>query len=764
MKKRITLFLFFICCCIVTITAARYEVKSPDGKLKIIVTVDNGTQYEIYYENTRIINPSSIGLSLNDGTVIGKGTVNDTEARSVNGSVEVLFGKNTTIPENYRELIIHYTGNYDLTVRAYNEGMAYRWVTDLSGEIIINNEDFTFNFAEDPTVYFPEATQIAVKWDNHWEKKYTIGKASSFNSIRYAIAPTLFSWPDRSYKIVIAESDVYDYPGLYIQATGSTMMTGKWANYPKTVEDPDNIFSNHDPLTRYDYIVRTGGSRTFPWRVFAVSGSDRDLLNNELVYLLAEPNRLASTDWITPGKSTWEWWHKAMLTPDGKADPANGIPANGSGNEDPNRGELLPNNLNFDLYKYYVDFAVENGIEYLTVDAGHKLGNSGIRRLCSYADLKGVKIILWTWASQALEDVVNGQTWLQRMQAMGVSGVKIDFFNRSDQIAMTWGRRLAQELADLNMVAIYHGCPVPTGLNRTYPNILNFEAVLGNEENFWRRGSDPDYHVQYPFIRQIAGPVDYTPGSLRNKNKVQFQPVDLPNVVPSSQGTRAHELAMYIVFDQWLGYLCDAPTEYRKFPDILDFLSNVPAVWDKTVPLDSKLGEYITIAKQSGTDWYVGGMSNWTAHDVEVDFSFLLPGKDYIAYILKDGNNANNYPTRYTADTMVVNNQTSMLFNMAQGGGFVIRLQDKEGTGLEEEVIEEKTKMSVTVQQDVLSVQSNEPVRRITLYTPAGQVVIDRTFPDHSFLQEINLSACSKGIYIAQIRTDSSVESLKFIY
>jgi len=390
------------------------------------------------------------------------------------------------------------------------------------------------------------------------------------------------------------------------------------------------------------------------------------------------------------------------------------------------------------------------------LDAGWS--ESYLRQLCAYATGKGVKIMVWTWASCPLDD----PNWLSRQKSNGVSGAKIDFFNRNDQIAMTWGYLLAQKLADLKMVGIFHGCPIPAGLNRTFPNILNFEAILGNEENFWRSGSNPDYHVQFPFIRSLAGPEDYTPGSMRNTSQSQFQPVDQPNTVPSSQGTRAHELSMYIIFDQWLGFLCDAPTEYMKFPDILDFLANVPTTWDKTLPLDSRLGEYITIAKQSGTDWYVGGMSSWTAHDVDVDFSFLTPDKNYTAYILKDGTNASNYPTRYAADTLIVNSQTKMTFNMAKGGGFVIRL--KEGSTLGIEKTEVNAKTSIVVNHDVLYLKSDENIREITIYTPVGQMMANYEFPIGNNSQQVGLSGMNKGVYIVKIRLDSTTDSLKFIY
>jgi alpha-glucosidase len=624
------------------IQAESYEVSSPDGQWAIRLNVDKGTTYEIRNRETQLIAPSPIALHLSDGRIIGAGTVKNTETNTGNNTVSVPFGKNKTLSEKYNERIINYNENYTLIVRAYNEGIAYRFVTALEGNLIITAEDAVFNFTGNPAVYFPQSPD----WRN-FEKTYVFyNSVGDIEADKFAVGPTLFSYPGTPCKIVITEADTYDYPGLYIKPDGPHAMRGLWAKYPKEVEEPENIYSNHLPVSRYDYIASVSGTRTFPWRVFLMSNDDKSLLNNELVYLLAEPLQLTGTSWIKPGKSAWEWWHKAMLE---DVD----FPA---GNK----------NLGLKLYQYYVDFAAKNHIEYMTLDAGWK--ESYIRELCEYAAKKNVKIFVWTWASIALED----STWLPRMKKHGVYGVKIDFFERNDQPAMRWGRQLAQRLADLEMVALYHGCPVPTGLNRAYPNILNFEAVRGAECNFWDSGSDPAYHVQFPFIRLAAGPADYTPGSLRNKTKEAFFPVDKPNTIPSSMGTRAHEMAMYVVFDHWLAYLCDSPTEYEKHPLLLDFLANVPTVWDRTLPLDARLGEYILTAKQSGNNWYVAGMNNWDERTLNVDFSFLPPNAKYKATLIKDSDGSDNDPVKYETGEMEITRQTRLNIPMAKGGGFVI--------------------------------------------------------------------------------------------
>lgn len=729
--NKICLFLFFILFCFQNLMAMDYDVASPDRNFKITLHIDNGTQYEVFYGQTQLISPSTIGLNLQDGTVVGKGTIKDIERNSVDNVLPVLIGKNKTLQEKYNELIVHYNENYDLIVRAYNEGVAYRFVTAFSTNVIVKSEDAIFNFAGTPKVYFPEATTL-----DHWEKAYTIyNSVNDLTSNQFAITPVLFSYPNTNYKIAITEADVADYPGLYVQSNGTNSLKGMWAKYPETVSEPDNVYSNHAPLTRYDYIANTTGTRSFPWRVIVVSNDDKSLLNNELVYMLAEPQKLTDVSWIVPGKSSWEWWHKAML--EGVDFPV--------GND----------NLGLTLYKYYVDFAAANHIEYMTLDAGWS--ESYISTLCTYAKSKNVKIIVWTWASCALE-VPN---WVARMKRLGVSGVKIDFFQRNDQIAMNWGTRLAQELANQKMVGIFHGCPVPTGLNRTYPNILNFEAVLGEEENFWRRGSSPDYHVLFPFMRSLVGPEDYTPGSMRNKTERQFVPVDLPNTIPSSQGTRAHELSMYVVFDQWIGFLSDAPTEYNKYPDILDFLSTVPSVWDKTVPLDAKLGEYILIAKQKGTDWYVGGMSSWIARNIQVDFSFLKPNVQYKATILRDDDTSGDYPTRYVSEQIDVTSNTKLTYKMAKGGGFAIRLTEVVIDGLSD--LKRTPTISIDKGNRLIRVYSTEIIRSVDIYNLSGQLVLRENHNvNNSFMKQIDISKITRGIFIVKVQTKDGVSSSKF--
>lgn len=668
MNKQRSILFGLLLCCAWGAGAQDYETASPDGKLQVKLHTGEATTYEVWYHGRRMVDASPVALHLSDGRALGTGAVTDVKTQTVDGTIQVVAGKNSTLREHYNETVLSYGADCDLVVRVYNEGWAWRFVTHIDREITVMSEDAVFNFAFKPTVYFPECDTNT--WNEreqdgtehpidqgyrNFERVYKVyGAPSEIPEGRFSVSPVLFECPDTPYKFVVTESDTYDYPALYMEAAGKNAVRGKWAHYPKHVMDgdpsnPNRWYSNHLVYEREDYIARTHGDRTFPWRVMIVSDDDKTLLNNDLVYMLAEPCKIEDTSWIQPGKSAWEWWHKAVL----------------EGVDFPNGNK----NLSLQLYKYYVDWASRHGLEYMTLDAGW--AESYMKELCDYARERNVKILVWIWASCPREYPGD---WFRKMKDLGVAGCKIDFFERNDQQAMTWGRDFARRLAELEMVAIFHGCPVPVGLNRTYPNILNYEAVRGAECNFWEHSITPEYHTRFPFIRSLAGPEDYTPGGMRNVTPEEFVPRDVDNVPPMNMGTRGHMLSMYVIYDQYLAYLCDAPTEYDKCPDILEFLSAVPSVWDETHPIDAQLGEYIITAKRNGEDWYVGGMTNWNYRIKTVDFSFLEPGVEYRAVIYRDADDSGAYPKHYVCETQTVTHRSKLVLNMARGGGFAIRL------------------------------------------------------------------------------------------
>jgi alpha-glucosidase len=720
-----------LCCVMPFVFAQDYELVSPDGRLKMKVDVSATVQYEVLYDDAPVITPSPISVTLNTGLVLGvDGTVEDTHTRAADETITRPYGKTPQLRDHFNELVIDFTEGYSLICRAYDEGVAYRFQTELGGEVIVVSEQASFNFSGSPGVIFPEADAEM----RSWERDYTTFESISQIGSKFCITPALFSYAATGMRVVVAESDLLDYPGMYLERNGSAGMKGKWAHYPKTVSDPNDVYKYHRVLTREDFLAKTQGTRAYPWRVVIVATDDRALLTNELIYKLASPQDVTDVSWIEPGRSAWEWWHDAIL--DGA-----GIPSG-------------KNNLNLALYKYYVDFAAQYNLEYITMDAGWDTSYAAV--LCQYAAAKGVKVIAWDFINMPVTNLGR----ILQLKSLGISGIKVDLIERDDQEAINWFELLAKECARQKMVIVFHGCAKPTGLQRKYPNILNFEAVRGNETTKWDNMADPTYHLQFPFIRMLAGPLDYTPGSMRNVHPSEFHPID-PGV-PLTIGTRAHELAMFVLFDQPLAFLCDAPTEYRKYPDIMKFLSHVPTTWDETLPLSAKIGEHAIIARRKGEEWYVGAMTNEDEREVEIDFSFLPAGVELLAEVYRDDDRTDINAKWHTYEGIIVTQQSKLTLRLAKGGGAVIRIHDLvTGTAPE-------APSRVLVYQNAahtqLTIQSaSEDIRSVYILDASGKGQYQSTLRQPQLLQRVDVSAFAPGVYIVRTQVGSKVYTSKFV-
>lgn len=648
-KLPVLLFLFIICCC-QGLCARKADVTSPDKRLRLRVYCGDSLEYRVEYKGKVLIDRSCIGLDIPE-LPHGAPAVVSVSRRSVDSSIRPLYGKTGLLPERYNELRIDFEGGWSLLMRAYDEGVAWRFITDLPGRIVVRSESARFNIPDDPGVLFPETSALTA-----WELAYVdYRNLSAVAGRKRAVTPVLLSRKD-GVRTVIAEADVRDYPGMYLVKTGNGLQSdfaafpdsvslGSWGNFVSVVR------------SRKDHIAETSGRREFPWRIIMATDDDRTLLRNELIYKLSSPQAPGDFSWVRPGKAAWEWWHDAML-------PGASVPSG-------------MKNRNTALYKYYIDFAAENNLEYLMIDAGWSdifdlskvKPQVDIKELVRYAGQKNVGIFLWCVAHTLVSDP---DRYMRLLSKWGVAGLKVDFFDRDDQIAMQWYEELARKAAEHKLMLNYHGCSKPTGLQRLYPNIVNFEAVRGAECSKWDLTANPEHHLTFPFTRMLGGSVDYTPGALRNRSRQMFKPVD-PGL-PMAQGTRCHELAMFVVFDQYLAMLCDSPTEYRKYPDLLGFLAAVPVTYDQTEILSARVGDYAVVAKRRGDEWFVGGMTDWTARSIGVDFSFLQPGVTYTAEIFRDGFDANLYADRYESDRRPVDAATELTIRMAAGGGFAIRL------------------------------------------------------------------------------------------
>jgi len=627
-----------------------YHVKSPDGKIDLTLSIGKTINWSVNHEQTEVITPSEISMSLEKGGDFGKNAVvKSAKNTSVNLEISTPIYKKDKVHDHFNQLVLTFKGDYGLAFRAYNDGVAYRFVSTRKGDIIVKNEEANFNFKNDDKAFLPFVNDYRNrdKFTTSFESHYDHINLSEMKKDTPAFLPVLVDLGDGK-KAAILEADLQNYPGMYVTGHGKNDLQGVFATYP-TKESIKRINLVVDD--RADYIAKSTGVRSFPWRVVIISTEDRQLANNDMVQRLAEPSRIVDESWIKPGKVAWDWWNDWNVTHvDFKA------------------------GINVPTYKYYIDFAAANKLEYIIIDEGwsddYDLTKTklDIQQIVDYGKEKKVGVILWsTW--YAITRDADGL--FAKFAKMGVKGFKIDFIDRDDQKVVVSLYDLAQKAATNHLMVDYHGMYKPSGIQRTFPNVINAEGVKGMENMKWGTDNEPGYDVSIPFIRMLAGPMDYTPGAMRNASKSAFRPL---NSNPMSQGTRSHQLAMYTVFEAPLQMLSDNPTAYMKEKESTDFITAVPTTFDETVAVDGKVGEYVTIARRKGSTWYAGAMTNWNDRKINIDLSFLGEGK-YKAIIFEDGINADHDATDYIRKEVTVTAKDHLEISMASGGGWAARFE-----------------------------------------------------------------------------------------
>lgn len=729
-----------------------YTVSSPNGSLELKISMRDTLSYQIFADGEALSEISPIAMIVErNGRRITLGenpAVEKCSRNSISQKIPMHLGENDQIDDTYNEMILDLGSLYSLHCRAYDEGVAYRIESKISGSITIRNEIAEFNFKDNPQIWiaYDEDKRTMSQWELPYKRELSV---KSVKTGDYGINPCFFRNNKKNIGITVIESDLENYPGMYLlkKETGNKLV-GKWAEYPKKIKN-DSKYDSQAVLERYDYIALTPGVRTYPWRGFIISRDDSELMNNDLIYKLAKPQVERDFSWISAGRTAFEWLHDGELEGD-------------LGFIYGPFGDGRPHTLEF--YKYYVDFAAEMGFEWMTCDAGW--GEEYIKELCTYAKSKNIKIMVWSYFNFLLVD----EPMLARFKEWGISGVKADFMSRDDQVASGWIPTMAERCAKYQLMLLLHGCPKPVAWHRTYPNIISYEAVTGEESNKWNDNCNPLYHTVIPFLRMLGGAMDMTPGSLRNKTRKGW--TWKGTGAPWSLGTRAHQMAQYVVYHQTLGFVSDAPTEYRKFPEIMEFLKHVPTIWNETKPLQGKIGEFAVMARRSDKEWYVGGLSNWTERTLDVDFSFLTPGMPYKAYILEDVPEKNNDTSSTTGDatackchTIDVTSQTRMSFKLAEGGGFVMRIYpDPNYTSVKNTALREK--VQIWYEQNNESIYVQLPEREITadihLYDIAGRPF----YPDYTKKDNplcISIAQLSRGYYCVKCTTPGLSQS-KLIY
>ena len=634
----------------------KYVLSSPDGTLKVEISVGNELAYQVMHGNDTILSHSNIGLVLENGTIVGKTPrITGERRRKIKDNIESPFYRFKEFVATGNELDLKLKGGFGIIFRAYNEGVAYRFYTTQSSDIIIKEEQAEFNFKEDYTAYLPYTTNDKKPMAMAYQNVYDITPLSKAQP-KLAFLPVTVDCG--SVKLTLLESDLEAYPGMFVQSQqGKYGLKGVFAPYPaKTDFYP---WRKQEYVTETtDFISRSRGSRSYPWRVLAITEKDTDMPVNNLVYALASPNRIGDTSWIKTGKVAWDWWNDWNL-----------------------KGVPFKAGINMDTYKYYIDFASRNGLEFIVLDEGWYDPKSGdmltvipeldLTELIAYGKSKGVEIVLWT-----VFNVLDSQleAACKKYADMGIKGFKVDFLDRDDQTAVEMVYRIAEMTARYKLTLDLHGIYKPTGINRTYPHIINFESVFGMEEVKWTdiKNNMPLYDVTFPYIRMMAGPVDYTPGAMRNATKADWRAM---YSTPASMGTRCHQLAAYIVHDSPFTMLCDAPTNYLNEQECVDFITSLPVETDSTFIASGELGKYIVTVRKKDVNWYVGGMTNWDRRDVELDFSFLPEGVRYMATLFVDGINADKQAEDYRMEKRIVDRESRMKLHLASGGGFAMKLE-----------------------------------------------------------------------------------------
>ena len=658
--------LFFLFCLIsLCASAGNYEVSSPNGKVKVTITTDEGVKWSVDYDGRQVLLPSAIDIRLSQGRkTYGLGKVGKVARYTVNGSFKNPFYKKLNISDAYGQLLMYTTEKFTIEVRAYDDGAAYRLISSNKKPLTVTDETVEFCFSDDYQAFVPYVNDNrgGERYSYSFESYYDEAPLSKMYPDSLAITPLAVCLPD-GMKAIVMDAGVENYPGMMLKKGEGNVLKAEFAPYPLEQEIGGYDRLNLVPTKRADYIAKFVKQQSLPWRAVVITERDADILNCDMAQRLAPACRIADTSWIKPGKVAWDWWNNCNIT-----------------------GVDFPSGMNTNTYLYYIDFAAKNRVEYIIIDEGWSGKESlmeglspdiDLKRLIAYGKEKGVGIILWSsWrnliGSNPLGGIAATEAVMKHYADMGIKGFKVDFFDRDDQQVIASAYQVAECAAKYHLYLDYHGLK-PFGIQRAYPNIFNFEGVKGLENSKWepRVGdgplhNQPRYDVTAPYLRMLAGPMDYTPGAMMNAMKDSFFG---NNDHPMSQGTRVHQMAMYTTFEAPLQMMADSPTKYTQNQECTDFIAQIPTTFDETVALDGQLGEYTVIARRKGSVWYVAAMTDWTARDLTISLDFIGEGQ-HTADIFADGVNAHKEATDYKHAQQTVTSKDRLTVHLSSGGGW----------------------------------------------------------------------------------------------
>ncbi len=651
MKRFFGLIICFLLLFNTNVLSKGFTVSSPNGRIAAVIDDEGQLSLSISLDGKMLVQPSPIGLTLADGTHIGmNGNVGFGKATAIDEQIDAPFYRQRQFRTVANQLDLRIKDGFGIVIRAYDEGVAYRFYTTRKSETIIQDEQADYRFGKDRKAWLSYTTNddkpFAMAFQNIYHE-------TTLDTARHKLAFLPVTVDCGAAKVTVLESDLRAYPGMFLQAEGD-MLRASFASYPKKMAYYRWRGMSYVAETE-DFIAKSKGKRDYPWRIFAITEHDTDMPTNNLVYALATPNQIGDTSWIKPGKVAWDWWNDWNL-----------------------QGVDFVAGINMPTYKYYIDFAAKNGLEYIVLDEGWYDSSKGeimqsipdinLPELIAYGKQRGVDIVLWTVFNVFDEHLDEA---CAKYSGMGIKGFKVDFLDRNDQTAVEMAERIAATCAKYHLFLDYHGYFAPTGMSRTYPNILNYEGVFGMEEIRWCEAEKdmPRYQVTFPFIRMMAGNVDFTPGAMHNGTRHDWKAI---YTKPISMGTRANQAACYVIHDSPFTMLCDSPTNYEKEPEYTQFIASIPTVWDETRVLQGEMGKYIVTVRRKGNDRYIAGQTNWDARELTLPLDFLGEGA-FATTILTDGINANHDAEDYHFDRQVYGQGDKLTIKMASGGGFVIK-------------------------------------------------------------------------------------------
>jgi len=626
-----------------------YKLSSPDDKTEIRITINSGLSFTANYQSQRLFTVENIYLDVEGGDF--KAALKNIRREHTNSVDQLIYPeireKYGEIQDSFKELTLDFKGNYSFIIRAYNNGIAYRFTTTFQDDVIIKHEHFDLQFADGDSIYL----QTSTGFNSSYETPYEYGAVKDVKEEGYACLPALLR-KENGTNIIVTESDLKDYPGLWLKATGTSTMKSALPGYPNSFKWEGSPYIQGQVKEHGNFLAKVEGTRSYPWRIFAIAPNDAELLKNTLVYQLASPSEIEDVSWIEPGVVTFDWWGRRNIY-----------------------GVDFKSGVNTETAKYFIDFCADYGFEYFLFDDGWSKQDNllevhpdlDMEEVMEYAAKKEVKVMLWAIWNTFLQQ--EEEAW-DLFEKWGISGIKFDFMNRDDQLMVQFYHHVAKEAAKRKMVIDFHGAYKPVGLRRTYPNVLTREALIEFEYNGWTSHDTPKHHNLLPYIRMVAGPMDYIPYTTHNAIWKNYRPV---GDMPMGQGTRAHSMALFVVLESPMQMLPDSPSDYYKEHECTDFISGIPTEWDDLRVLHAKIGEHTVVARKHGENRYIGAITDWKARSFELDLSFLDESNYQIEYI-EDGLNADTRAIDYVKKSKPVTRTDTIKINLAPGGGWIAKV------------------------------------------------------------------------------------------